>query len=159
MLGWLAATAGVGLLSALVPAVNMEAYLVTAGALTHRAAWPVVAVAAATGQMAGKMAYYYAARGGTTLGTRLLRRHTAPTRPGRLARWTTTFADRARGRPVWACLVLLASGALGIPPLLAMSIVSGSARVHALLFLASAWTGRVLRFGAVLAVPALLFLT
>lgn len=75
----LLATVGVGAVSALVPVVNLEAYLGGLALLgAHPSWWQVAAIsaAAALGQMAGKTLFFLAGRGVLTLPDRL-RRETA----------------------------------------------------------------------------------
>ena len=71
---WIALTFVYSTVSALVPVVNAELYLVGLMTQQPQLAWWLVGLAAAAGQMVGKLVYYYAGRGTLQLPARLRRR-------------------------------------------------------------------------------------
>jgi membrane protein YqaA with SNARE-associated domain len=129
--------------SALLPLVNAELYLVAVGALVPVALLPVLAVLAAAGQMAGKLLFFAAARGAGRLSSDAGRQ--------RLERWRTRLARWRGAEPA----LVFVSASLGLPPLAVVSVVAGLIGMRARVFLLMGFAGRVLRFGVVLAVPVL----
>jgi membrane protein YqaA with SNARE-associated domain len=132
----LLAALGTGVLSALVPLVNAEAYGVVAATRSH--AWLPVAVvlALAAGQTAGKLVLFESARRGAS-------RFSA-----KLAKLTTgRWAGLVTGPPV-----VLASAALGLPPLAVVSLTAGASGQRRSLFAVLCLLGRTARF-AVLVLP------
>jgi membrane protein YqaA with SNARE-associated domain len=153
--GALLGTLLVGFVSAVVPAVPIEPYLVGLVATTSYAAVPL-GLAAAVGQTAGKLLIFLGVRGAVR--SRWLRRRAGPTPeaapPGRLrsaARRLTTLLDQPR----YATPVVLLSAAVGFPPLLAVSAYAGRTRMTAGLFAAVCLVGRSARFVALAAAPHL----
>ena len=61
--GLVTATFIVAVVSALFPPVNIELFLLAVAAVAKPASLPAVLVAASVGQMAGKIAFYFAGRG------------------------------------------------------------------------------------------------
>jgi membrane protein YqaA with SNARE-associated domain len=154
-MGWLAVTAGVCLLSAVVPVVNAELYLVGLVTQQPQLPWWLVGLAAAVGQLTGKLVFYYAGRGSLRLPARLHRR-SGPGRPGRWSDRLARFQVTCQDRPVWTTSVLLLSAAVGLPPFAATSFVAGVARVRLGIFLYTGLVGRFIRFSAIAAAPGLL---
>lgn len=70
---------------------------------------------------------------------------------GPVQRWTA----RAMGRPS-APLVVVLSGAVGLPPLLAVTVCAGSSRMRGGAFVAACAAGRSVRMGALAVAPGLL---
>ena len=138
-------SAGMGLLSALVPLVNAELY---AAALSTRTG-PVVAVlcalALALGQTAGKWLWYVAGRAGVERVRRSRALREAPPDPGRLARVTARLRDRRSSAGV-----VLLSGSVGLPPLAVVAVAAGATQMKVTDFLACCFAGRTVRFCAVL---------
>ncbi|SFP02386.1 hypothetical protein SAMN05421810_101724 [Amycolatopsis arida] len=156
MTGWLAATLGTGVVSALLPVVNMEVYLVGVLAARPDLPWAAMGVAAAVGQMVGKLCYFYAGRGGVRLGRRRLRRRADPARAGRWATDVRRFRDAVALRPVAAGAILFLSAGTGVPPFAVLAVVAGAAGMPAPRFVVLGLAGRTLRFCALAAVPSLL---
>ena len=159
--GLVALTVGVGLLSALVPVVNAELYLLAIVATASPVAGVGAVLGLAVGQVAGKVCLFLAARRGGAAGRRWRGRH-APAAPGRepaawrrrLPRWTLGgLGVLDRGLP--AAGVLFTSAAVGMPPLAVTTVAAGVRRTPASLFVACALSGRLVRFG-VLAAPLVL---
>lgn len=141
----LASTFAVCLVSALFPVVNAEAFLGASAAVgTGPAVWPIAAVAAA-GQTCGKVVFFQLGKG--SLRWRWVRRKTESTRwQARLQVWQR----RARDNP-WATTgVVGGSAVLGLPPLAVTSVIAGQLRASLLWFTVAVFTGRTLRFAAVL---------
>lgn len=137
-------SAGMGLLSALVPLVNAELY----AALSTRTG-PVVAVlcalALALGQTAGKWLWYLTGRTGIARARRSRALREAPVEPGRLARVTARLRDRRS-----SAAVVLLSGSVGLPPLAVVAVAAGATHMRVADFLACCFAGRTVRFCAVL---------
>lgn len=155
MIAALASTLGVGVLSALVPVINMEIY--TVGLLaTHMAlSWLAVGVVAAIGQMLGKAVFYCAGRGTVKLRTRL-RRKVESHRTGRWSAWLEKFQYTCNRHPGQAAGILLLSASVGLPPLAIMAVAAGAAKVSPVVFAATGLVGRTARFSAIAASPSLL---
>jgi len=152
---WIGLTFGYALVSALVPVVNAELYLVGLMAGQPQLAWWLVGLAAAAGQMVGKLAYYYAGRGTLALPARWRRRSERHS-TGRWSRRLARFQQTCRHRPWWTAGVLLTSSVLGVPPYLAIAVLAGMGRVPLPMFLVTGLIGRFARFGAIAASPGLL---
>jgi membrane protein YqaA with SNARE-associated domain len=122
----------------------LEAYLVVA-ATDNTYPSMVLAAVAATGQVAGKLLWYWAGAG-TTLLPWLRHKLESPRAAAAMARWR----DRTDGRPVYMGVVLLASAFAGLPPFMVMSVVAGVLRVRLWLFVGTGLVGRFFRFWIVL---------
>lgn len=153
---------GMGVLSALVPVVNAEAFLLAAVAtLSSPGDCWVIVVALALGQTAGKIVYFLGARHAWDVRERNPLRRRRPRPPGPPSRWRRTLADLSeRGlamleRPLLAMGVILTSAGVGIPPLALTSVAAGLSRMPLVLFVLCTATGRAARFGA-LATPLVL---
>lgn len=143
-MGWIIGTIVFAFGSALLPILNIEAYL---AALAAKAAAPVLllAVAATIGQMIGKVLYYLA--GQNSLNWAWVQRRTQSARfQATLVRWR----QRVEERPAAAGVVLFASAAAGLPPFAIMSVIAGSLRVPLPLFVSVGLAGRFVRFLAIL---------
>jgi len=141
------AALGFGLVSALVPVVNAEAYAITAGAV-HPAGLVLVVIALAVGQTAGKVVIFEAARSGSG---RLVRRRQGKVAASRWASWSDRLRVALTGRRAGPALVF-ASASVGVPPLLAVSLAAGAAGQRRCWFALTCLAGRTLRFG-LLALP------
>lgn len=155
MIGWLASTVGVGVVSAVFPLVNMEAYVVGLAAGQRGVHWSLIGVAAAFGQMIGKLLFYYAGNGGVRLGSRL-RRKTDSQRVGRWSARLERFRKTCAQRPWWAAGVLLISASSGLPPFAAMAFIAGTAGIPVTTFVVTGLVGRTARFALLAASPGLL---
>ncbi|PTA43244.1 VTT domain-containing protein [Micromonospora sp. RP3T] len=144
---------GYGLASALVPIVNAEAYAVVAGSRGSHALVAVLALA--LGQTAGKLLLFEAARRGTG---RLAQKFAHRSRSGRAAAGSARWAGRIQrwlSRRRTALPTVLASAAVGVPPLAVVSLAAGTAGLRHREFAAACLAGRVIRF-ALLVLPAAL---
>jgi membrane protein YqaA with SNARE-associated domain len=127
--------------SAVLPFVNIEAYLAAVGAAIRDVGVWEVAAAAAIGQTAGKVVLYYAADWAMRLPW--IRRKTAS--PGwakSYARWQTWIDEHPGG----TVALLFASASVGFPPLYVIAVLAGQLRVNIWLFVGTCVVGRYLRF-------------
>jgi membrane protein YqaA with SNARE-associated domain len=171
ILGTLAAALGVGALSAWVPLVNAEAYVLALAATTSPVhGWSSVA-GIAIGQTAGKQLMFAAARGGSRSGwlnsarwrgrfARPGRRRPAeapvrtPREPGPFRRRMADWGERGLqllDRPWPASGVVLAAASVGIPPLAVVSVAAGLRGTSGLLVAVCTLAGRAARFAAMAA--------
>lgn len=168
--GLLLGVAGAGAASGLVPVINAEA-LLTAATAGSPGLWPAIAVSLTVGQCAAKVLIYLTAREGPqrlraggragwlVARTRSRARARARTRRHGAGRAATTLARlrperlaRLLARPVPGTSVVLLSASVGLPPLAAVSVLAGTARLRLPLFVGACLTGRLARF-AVIAWP------
>ena len=143
-LGPALATFVVAVVSAVVPVLYIEVYLIAAVALVPDgyATWSL-GVVAALGQMVGKSLLYWSARGVTTFWM-------PP--PGEHGRTRGLQHRMAAMNPVAVNGLTFASAFLGFPPLILVAPAAGAAAVSFWQFAVSGMAGRVLRFtGLVLA--------
>lgn len=141
--GLVTATFIVGVVSALFPPVNVEVFLFGVAAVAKPAALPAVVVAAALGQMAGKIGFYFAGRGFVKLP---LGRYQA-----KFDEWSVRLGNSKRG----VDLVMFSSSLWGVPPFLVVPYLAGVFKLSFARFLGWGMLGRLLRFSAVVSVPAL----
>jgi len=144
----LLSTLGVGLVSAVLPVVNLEIYLgVVATQLDGPSGALTVSLAAAAGlgQGLGKFVWYLVAA--RSLESAWVQRKLAK---GSWRLRYDTWRARIAGRPWLTVGVLLTSSVLGMPPLLVIAVVAGSLRVPVALFLPTVIVGRAVRFWCVL---------
>jgi membrane protein YqaA with SNARE-associated domain len=144
------ASLAVGVASALVPLINAELYVLTV-AVTAPFAGVLLGVAGlAIGQAIGKLAWFYAGRGGSaTLAAWIRKRRAKPPDPsGRWTRWLRYLTRRPT-----AVGVVGVSASTGIPPLAVVSFAAGASPLRPLEFAALCLSGRCVRF-AVVALPA-----
>ncbi len=127
--------------SALLPFVNIEAYLAAVGAaIRHVGVWEVAA-AAAIGQTAGKVVLYYAAEWAMDLPW-IRRKMATPKWKASYERWRLWIADHPGG----TAALLFASASVGFPPLYVMAVLAGQLRVNIWLFVSTCLVGRYVRF-------------
>jgi membrane protein YqaA with SNARE-associated domain len=145
LLGDVLALLGVGFVSALVPLVNIEAYLGVRGSVADVGGLWTLAFAAALGQMVGKLVWYYLGANALSWGW-VRRRVETPKARARLDAWRT----RTQQRPVLTGLLVFVSASSGFPPFAIVAVLAGQLRTGLLLFLGLGLLGRWLRFAAVL---------
>lgn len=131
--------------SAVIPFINIEAYLAAVGAAVKDVGVWWVAGAAAIGQTAGKVALYHAADWTMRLPW-IRKKMETPKWKESHDRWS----ERIRERPNQTALLLFASASLGFPPLYVMAVLAGQLRVRLWLFIVTCLTGRYLRFLVIL---------
>lgn len=146
----LLATFAYCLASAVVWVMNAEAYLLVAAA-TMDTPTPWLALAAATGQVTGKMVFYLLGLGAVK--NPWLQRKAVT--KGRLVEWMRRLAQWCEAHPTRAFAVVALSASVGLPPIAATSVLAGTLRMRWWVFAATAVAGRFLRFLLVLQVPGL----
>lgn len=145
------ASTGYGLLSAVLPLANAEAYVLTLQATDGMGRAGVVGVTA--GQSVGKLLLFLAARHGRQF--RFWHRKPGATsdkpvtRLGRLSKRSLFLLGTKR----WGLPVVLLSAVVGVPPLYAVALLSGTTRMKSGWFLLAVAVGRFARF-SVLALGA-----
>jgi membrane protein YqaA with SNARE-associated domain len=136
---------GLGFASALVPIINIEAYLAVLASVSELGEIWLLSLAAAVGQMAGKLVWYRI--GVSSLGWGWVRRKVeTPKAQARLELWRS----RTHDRPVAAGSLVLVSAVVGLPPFAVLAVVAGQLKMNLVLFLVLGLVGRWLRFVAVL---------
>ena len=131
--------------SALVPVINIEAYLGLRAALVAIDDPWLLGFVAAAGQMVGKVVWYYI--GASSLDWGWVRRRTEqPKAQARLVKWRSRTAER----PVVATVLVFASALTGLPPFAILAVLAGQLRMSLALFFVVGLAGRWLRFVAVL---------
>ena len=136
---------GVGFVSALVPLVNIEAYLGVRGSVADVGAVWTLGLAAALGQMAGKAVWYYLGANALNWGW-VRRKVETPKAQARLEKWRT----RTQTKPLVAGLLVFLSAFSGFPPYAIVAVLAGQLRMNFGLFFVLGLVGRWLRFAAVL---------
>lgn len=141
----------IGMASALAPVLNIEAYLAVRAAVSEVGSTWTLALAAAVGQMLGKLVWYQI--GASSLDWGWVRRKLdKPRARARLELWR----ERTHRRPGLAGTLVFVSAVGGLPPFAALAVLAGQLRMNLALFLALGLAGRWLRFVAVLGGVALL---
>lgn len=138
------------IVSALLPFVNAEAYLVGVAALTRPPSVWLLALVAAAGQMVGKLLFYYAGRGALRL-PRLLQRKQ---KQGRWAARLRGWRQRAEAKPLFGAGLVLVSALAGLPPFAAVSVLAGVVRLPVWVFAPLGLAGRYGRFLVLLLAPS-----
>jgi membrane protein YqaA with SNARE-associated domain len=134
-----------GTASALVPVINIEAYLAVRAAVTDLGSVWLLGFVAALGQMLGKLVWYQL--GASSLDWRWVRRKVeTPKAQARLELWRR----RTDERPLVAGALVLVSALGGLPPFAIVAVVAGQLRMRLELFLVLGLLGRWLRFVGVL---------
>ena len=147
-------TFGFGVVSAVVPLFNMEAYISVAYASERGSAGEALGMAfvGSLGQNIGKLVWYYASRGALDVPW-LRARMDTPKRQQQLERWR----GRVQGRPVVSGVLTFVSAAVGFPPFFAMAMVAGTLRMNVVVFFVAGLLGRTLFFWAWLLGVGLIF--
>lgn len=140
---------GFGVISAVVPVVNAEAYVVTSQVTALAGAIPI-AVGVGIGQMVGKLLLFLGVRRGREFA--VFRRHRSgrPVRPVGPVR-AQLRASSARlldlvGQPRWGLPIVLLAAVVGVPPLYAVALLAGATRMPVHGFALTVLVGRVARF-------------
>ena len=144
-MGDLLGVLGVAFASALVPLVNIEAYLGVRGSVGGIDNVWVLGLAAGFGQMVGKVVWYYLGASSLHWGW-VRRRMETPKAQARLETWRL----RTHERPVLAGALVFGSAFSGFPPFAILSVLAGQLRMSLTLFFVLGLVGRWLRFTAVL---------
>ena len=140
-------TFGVSALSAVIPLVNTEIYLLGASALAPRELAIPLIVAATLGQMAGKSLMYFAGVGALRLPGERLRRM--------VAQVEQRYQRAGAGGATLGGGIILASAVIGLPPFYVVSIACGLFRIPFAQFLVLGLIGRLVRFSVIVLAPQL----
>ncbi|WP_298802052.1 hypothetical protein [uncultured Pseudokineococcus sp.] len=173
VLALLASGLAVGAVSAVSPVLPVEAYVAAVALARPTPTALAAAVAAGIGQTLGKTALLAATRSaGRSRWTRRLRerahRRAAAAGPPDAPSATTTHRARLRARAARLSrvaldhlggragpLVVLLSAALGVPPLLLVTVVAGASPMTYRAFVPACLLGRTVRFCALALLPGL----
>jgi membrane protein YqaA with SNARE-associated domain len=140
---------GFGVVSAVVPVANAEAYIV-ASQMTALAGAVPIAVGVGIGQMVGKLLLFLGVRRGREFAVFRHRRHNAPTRsPGPTALRVRALLARLLdlvGQKRWGLPIVLLAAVVGVPPLYAVALLAGATRMPVVGFALTVLVGRVARF-------------
>lgn len=136
---------GVAFASALLPFVNIEAYLGVRGSVAGVSSIWLLGLVAALGQMLGKLVWYYLGANALSWGW-VRRKVEKPKAQQRLARWR----ERTHDRPAVAGLLVFVSALSGFPPFAILSVLAGQLRMMVSAFFVLGLVGRWLRFAGVL---------
>jgi membrane protein YqaA with SNARE-associated domain len=139
-------TFGFGVVSAVIPLFNMEAYITVLYARSEAHSALLLAFVGSLGQNVGKLVWYYISRGALDLPF-LKNRMNTPRRQAQYERWR----GQVEGRPVLSGLLTFVSAAIGFPPFFAMAMVAGTLRMNVVVFFFAGLAGRTLFFWAWLA--------
>ena len=138
--------------SALLPILNVEAYLAAVAIKAHNLSdWELAAVGG-VGQGVGKILWYLA--GTQSLRIRWIRQKMET------EKWQLSYArwhERIVGRPVLAGGISFASAVTGFPPLAVIAVLAGTLRMNFTIFVVTVVAGRTIRFWLVLAGVGMLF--
>jgi len=145
-------TFGFGVISAIIPIFNMEAYISVVYASTDQYPAIVLAFVGSLGQNVGKLVWYYISRGALDIPW-LKRRMDTPRRQASYEKWR----DYVQGRPFMSGLLTFVSAAIGFPPFFAMAMVAGTLRMNVVVFFVAGLLGRTLFFWAWLTGVGLIF--
>jgi membrane protein YqaA with SNARE-associated domain len=132
-------TFGFGIVSAVIPIFNMEAYITVVYARSQAHSALELAFIGSFGQNIGKLVWYYICRGALDLPV-LRKRMNTPRRQAQYERWR----GQVEGRPVLSGLLTFVSAAIGFPPFFAMAMVAGTLRMNVVVFFFSGLLGRTL---------------
>ena len=129
-------------LGALLPFVNTEVYLIGAAALMPKPLWTPLVIAGSVGAMAGKVLLYYAGRGVVKLPWK------------RAQKGLATMQARMEAKPAAGKLLYSVSAVFGLPPFYVTTVAAGAVGMNFTFFLVVGFIGRLIRFAAVVALPA-----
>jgi membrane protein YqaA with SNARE-associated domain len=135
---------GVAFVSALLPVVNIEAYVTAVCAAGGGGNPWLLCALIAVGQMAGKLVWFYAGSHALDIGW-VRRKMSTPKRAAQLERWQ----ERVGGHRGIASVTVFAAGLVSLPPLAVVSVLAGQLRVPLTLFVLTGTAGRFLRFLAI----------
>ena len=136
-------TFGFGVVSAVIPIFNMEAYISVVYARTSTVGALELAFVGSLGQNVGKLVWYYVSKGALDLPV-LRKRLSSPRNQASYERWRR----QVEGRPVFSGFLTFISAAVGFPPFFAMAVVAGALRMNVVVFFIAGLLGRTLFFWA-----------
>jgi membrane protein YqaA with SNARE-associated domain len=140
---------GFGIVSALFPLANAEAYVIVSQ-VSHLIPPALGAAAVAVGQTIGKTLLFLGTRSGRAL---VRSRHHRPTRsarpPGRLRAWMQRIIKQLLdllGKERWGLPIVLLAAVVGVPPLYAVALLAGATTMRTAHFVITVLVGRTVRF-------------
>jgi membrane protein YqaA with SNARE-associated domain len=140
---------GFGLVSAIVPVANAEAYIVASQVTALAGAIPI-AVGVGIGQTIGKVMLFLGVRRGREFAIFRRRRHETRPRPvgptGLRVRALLARLLDLIGQKRWGLPIVLLAAVVGVPPLYAVALLAGATRMPVLGFALTVLVGRVTRF-------------
>lgn len=148
LLAWLTSVA-FGVVSAIVPVVNAEAYVVASQVTAVAGAIPI-AVGVGIGQTIGKCLLFYGVRRGRQF--RFVREHREKVRAHPRGRVRQALHDaiqfllRLVGTKRWGLPITFIAAVVGIPPLYAVALLAGATTMKLRYFAPVVLVGRVTRF-------------
>ncbi|BAK35966.1 hypothetical protein MLP_29520 [Microlunatus phosphovorus NM-1] len=148
LLAWLTSVA-FGVVSAIVPVVNAELY-VLASQVTLEVGVVPIAVGVGIGQTIGKCLLFYGVRRGRQF--RFVQEHREKVRAqprGRVRQAlheAIQFLLRLVGTKRWGLPITFVAAVAGIPPLYAVALLAGATRMKLLYFAPVVLVGRITRF-------------
>ena len=137
-------TIAISTVGSLLPFSPIEPFLLALPAVAPRAWLVPLALLATVCHMAAKILLYVASRGAARVIPERYRGHVERTR------------ERLLSSPRTKALTILASSAVGLPPLYVVTVLSGALRLPLLEFVVPATIGRAIRFVALVTLPTLL---
>ncbi len=163
MLMWLGVSMGVAFGSALLPLISVEIFLIGLVTQEPDIPWLLLGAVIAVGQVAGKLIYYFAAKGQLHLPKFMKRKPGVPSprrdrwamRTKRLRMWVEALTERCHRHPHWMLGTYSVSSVVGVPPFMATSVLAGLVRMKLGAFLSAGLLGRFIRFSVLAASPAI----
>lgn len=140
---------GYGVVSAIFPPVNAEAYVVVSQVSAVIGALPI-AIGVAIGQTIGKLALFYSVRAGRE--TRFVRRRRERVKTGPKGPYRRRFEAAVAwllalvGTKRWGLPIVLVASVVGIPPLYAVALLAGATTMKGYWFGLMVLIGRIVRF-------------
>jgi membrane protein YqaA with SNARE-associated domain len=152
--GWaellaLVTSVGFGTISAIMPIVNAEAYVIASQ--VSAAAGPIpVAIGVGLGQTVGKVLLFLGVRRGRNFPFVKHRRQELRTQPvgparARLRSWLAVLLSLV-GQKRWGLPIVLLAAIVGLPPLYAVALLAGATKMRLVWFASLVLVGRVTRF-------------
>ena len=148
LLAWLTSVA-FGVVSAIVPVINAEVYVLVSQVSAVAGVVPV-AVGVGVGQTIGKCLLFYGVRRGRQF--RFVREHRARARTRERSRFGQRVHDaiqallRLVGTKRWGLPITLLAAVVGFPPLYAVALLAGATTMKLRYFAPVVLVGRVTRF-------------
>jgi membrane protein YqaA with SNARE-associated domain len=170
LLTWLLVALGVAVVSSLFPLVSVELFVLAFAADHPHLPVLLFAAVIAIGQVAGKLLYFYAARGSIHLPA-FVHRRSGPNdqKPltGRCSRpraaWRACVAwvrrswallrERCHLHPKWMITATASSALVGVPPFVATTFLAGLAGLSLRAFVAASLPARFARFTVLASAP------
>jgi membrane protein YqaA with SNARE-associated domain len=162
VIAWLGLALGVAFGSALLPLISIEIFLVGLAVQQPHIPWLCLGATVAVGQVAGKLLYYYAAKGTLRLPRFMHRAPRVETprrirwqqRTKRFRGWVEFLREKCHRHPRWMVGTYGLSSVIGLPPFMATSVLAGMVRMKLTAFVGAGLLGRFIRFSLVAASPA-----